>query len=93
MVNQLEPSAVVSHLIASAHYRPVQPIATSELMIALAVIGLVGLIFTAGFVLGRRHHVHQRRGLIKKRPIKRHLDRHDPDGERRNLKLVTPKRR
>jgi threonine/homoserine/homoserine lactone efflux protein len=87
----LTPSAIVPQLWRPAHPRPIQPIRTSELLIALAVIALIAMLMTAGFMLGRM----QRRRAARRylRQMKRQVDNRKPRGQRPKLRLITSKRR
>jgi cell division septation protein DedD len=93
MVKDLAPSTVVPQLFRPANPQPVQSVATSEVLIALGIIGLVGLLLATGFVIGRRYQRSSARGRTKPKPPKRRTPRREIPPERRNLKLVTPKRR
>jgi hypothetical protein len=73
--------------------RPVQPIATGELLIALAVIAIMAMLLATGFLIGRTYQRSSARGRTKPKKPKRRTNQREIPAERRNLKLVTRKRR
>jgi uncharacterized protein HemX len=91
LVKDLAASAVVPQVVRPANPRPIQPVKASEAIIALAVILAVAMLVGLGFMLGR---IQQRR--VDRRHARRLNQRSEgrqPSGHRRNLRLVTPKRR
>jgi hypothetical protein len=85
--------AVVPEVIRPTNPRPVQPVRTSELIIALAVIAAVAMLMATGFMLGRMHQRRIARSRIRSRRLKKRIDSRPHQGHKRNLRLVTPKRR
>jgi hypothetical protein len=91
MVKDLAPSALGAQLFRPANPRPVQPIPTSEVLIALAVILIIAVLLGTGFVLGRMQQRRTARRRLK--PIKKRVDSREVQNQRRNLRLVTRKKR
>ena len=93
MVIDLEPSAVAWQLVRPANPRPVKPIPPSEVLIALAVIAAITLLLGTGFMLGRMQQRRTARGRVKTKPVRKRMDSGDVQNQRRNLRLVSPKKR
>jgi flagellar biogenesis protein FliO len=93
MVMDFEPSAVAWQLVRPANPRPVKPIPTSEVLIAVAVIAAIALLLGTGFMLGRMQQRRNGRRLTKSKQVKKRIDSRDVQGQRRNLRLVSPKKR
>ncbi len=93
MVKDLAPSAVVPQLLRPANPRPIQPVPASEVLFALAVIAVIALLLSTGFILGRMQQRRTARGRIKSKQVKKRIDSGEVQSQRRNLRLVTPKRR
>ncbi len=73
--------------------RPIQPVRTGELLIALGVIALMALLISTGYLLGRMQQRRSARRHIKSRQLKTRIDSRQLQHQRRNLRLVTRKRR
>lgn len=81
------PIAVVPQLFRPVHPRPIQPVRTSEVLIALAVIGAMALLLTGGFVLGRMESRRKARSRIKG-TVSQRVGRRKAADARRKLRLV-----
>jgi flagellar biogenesis protein FliO len=64
---------------------------TSEVLIALAVIAVIALLLSTGYILGRMQQ--RRTARIKSKPLKKRIDSRDVQNQQRNLRLVTRKKR
>jgi hypothetical protein len=86
--------AAVPLLARPVHPRPIQPVRTSEVLIALAVIAAIALLMGAGFLLGRMHSGRRARMRIRNTTVNNRIDNRKVAASRRaNLRLVTRKRR
>jgi hypothetical protein len=86
--------AMVPELFRPVHPRPIQPVRTSEVLIALAVIAAMALVLGAGFLLGRMQSRRRARTRIRSGPVSNRVDNRKAAASRRaNLRLVTRKRR
>jgi threonine/homoserine/homoserine lactone efflux protein len=89
----LAPSAIVPQFVRPAHPRPIQPVQTSELLIAIAVIGIIAMLMTAGFMLGRMQRRRAARRHFRSLQVNPRNDRRKPPGQRPALRLIKSKRR
>jgi len=86
--------AEVPQLFRPVHPRPIQPVRTSEVLIALAVIAAIALVMGAGFMLGRIQSRRKARTRIRNSTFNNRSDSRKAAASRRaNLRLVTRKRR
>jgi hypothetical protein len=90
---ELLPSAAVPQIGRPANPRPVQPVRTSEALLALAVIVAIGLLMAAGFMLGRMERRRSTRNRTGAPRMNKRIDSRKRQDRERNLRLVTPKRR
>jgi len=72
--------------------RPIQPMRTSEGLIALAVVLAIALLVGAGFLIGRMQSRRKDRSRIKKGPVGPRSGSRGASPPQRNLRLVTRKR-
>jgi flagellar biogenesis protein FliO len=86
--------AVVGQLIRPANPRPIQPVRTSEVLIAVAVIAAIALVMGGGYLLGRMQSGRRARARIRNSHVGKRIDNRNAAATRRaNLRLVTRKRR
>ncbi|GEM_PF-5811132 len=86
-------SAAVPEISRPANPRPVQPVRTSEALLALAVIVAIGLLMATGFMLGRMERRRGTRNRVGTPRSNKRVDSRNRQGQQRNLRLVTPRRR
>jgi hypothetical protein len=71
-----------------AHLRPVQPMRTSEIFIALAVVGAISILLSAGILLGRMQQRRRARGRDKAGSVKPRTGSRGTPVRQGNLRLV-----
>ena len=79
--------------VAPPALRPIQPVRTSEALIALAVVLAIGALLGAGILLGRRQWRRKDRTRIQRGPVGQRTGPGAASPPRRNLRLVSRKRR
>jgi uncharacterized protein HemX len=90
---ELSTSAAVPQIARPANPRMIQAASTSEVVIALAAIAAVALLLATGFMMGRMQQRRKARSRIRARQLKKRIDSREIQKQRRNLRLVNPKRR
>jgi hypothetical protein len=80
--------ATVPGVARSAHLRPVEPMRTSEILIALAVVGAISILLSAGILLGRVQQRRNARGRNKAGSANPRTGSRGAPPRQRNLRLV-----
>lgn len=75
-----------------ANPRPIQPVPTSEVLIALAVIAAIALLISTGYLLGRMQQRRTARG-VRSKTVNKRIDSSKLQTDRPKLRLVSPKKR
>jgi len=92
MSKDLASLAMIPNVMRSPNPRPIQPVRTSEALIALAVVLAIALLLGAGILIGRMPWRRKDRTRIKKGPFGPRSGSPGASPSQRNLRLVTRKR-
>ena len=84
---------MIPNVVRPAAPRPIQPVRTSEALIALAVVLAIGALLCAGILLGGMQRRRKDRALIKRGQTGPRTGPRGASPPQRNLRLVSRKRR
>lgn len=92
MSKDLASLAKIPNVMRPSNPRPIQPVRTSEALIALAVVFAIALLLGAGILIGRMQRRRKDQTRIKKGTVGPRSGSRGASPPQRNLRLVTRKR-